>query len=393
MRKYINTRLIKAVCITLLLAVSGTSAFALPPDPDNAALVYYQAFLLYEQPDQTTRGLLKDLSQGNMEPNEKIIEYVEGCHTSLELAMVASEIPMCNWGVRYSQGFEANLPFLGQARSLYFLIIADARILAAEGDYNEALSRCLAAKRMGQHMGDNVIISVFVAISIDKGANNCIRDILGSQPADIETLQWLKTQLATVPTRTLSVNHALKLEREVGMQTMQVENTDMLVETLTGAGIEVTDKMLEAVDEKSLEKGREHYSNHMSAMQNILSASMTYTKKYRELEKLDERSKTEVEDNTDAALTAFLAPAAAKAYSLSVRAHALNNATRTAIDVYIIKARTGKLPDGLPPDSPKDPFSGRDFEYQVTKNGFILRCQAVDLEKDETHQYEFKVKK
>ena len=393
MRKYTNNKLIKAICITLILAMSTPSVFALPPDPDNAALLYYQAFLLYEQPDDSTRGLLKDLSQGNMEPNEKIIEYVEGCHTSLELAMVASEIPMCNWGVRFSEGFAANLPFLAQVRSLYFLIIADARILAVEGAYKEAFSHCLAAKRMGQHMGDNMLISVLVAISIDRGANNCIRDILGSMPADAETLQWLKTQLATLPTRALSVNHALKLEREVALITMQVENTDMLVETLTGAGLEVSDEMLEAVDEMSLEKCRVHYSNHMSALQNILSATTTYAKKYRELEKLDERAKTEVQDNTDAVLTAFLVPATTKAYNLSVRAHALNNATRTAVEVYIIKEKTGKLPDGLPADSPKDSFSGKDFEYEVTKNGFILSCQAEDLDKDEIHQYEFKVPK
>jgi hypothetical protein len=393
MRKYTNNKFMKAICITLMLAISGQSVFALPPDPDNAALLYYQAFLLYEQPDQNTTGLLKDFSQGKIDPNDKITEYVESCHASLELAMVASEIPMCNWGVRFSEGFAANLPFLAQARSLYFLMTADARILAGEGAYRNALSRCLAAKRMGQHMGDNMIISVLVAISIDKGANNCIRDILGRMPADTDTLQWLKTQLATVPTRALSINHAMELEQEVALRTMQTDNIDMLVETLKDAGIEVSDEMLEAVDEMSLEKCREHYSNHMSAMQNVLSAPMTYAKKYSKLKKLDERAQSEKEENTDAVLTAFLAPATAKTYNRSVSAQALNNATRTAVDIYIIKARTGKLPDVIPADSPKDPFSGKDFEYEKTKEGFILRCQAEDLEKDEIHQYEFKVSK
>jgi hypothetical protein len=373
--------------------MSTQLAFALPPDPDNAALLYYQAFLLYEQPDESTRDLLKELSEGKIEPGEKIIKYVEGCHTSLELAMVGSEIPNCNWGVRFSEGFAANLPYLAQARFLYRLIVADARILADQGDYKQALSRCLVAKRIGQHMGDNMLISVFVAISIDKGTNNCIRDILGRTPADVDRLQWLKTQLATVPTRALSINHAMKLEQEVVLRTLQIDNIDMLVEILTGAGIEVSDEMLEAADEVSLEKCREHYSNHMSAMQNILSASMTYAKKYRELEKLDKRAKSEAKDNTDAALTAFLAPTSAMAYNRSVGANALNNATKTAIDIYIMKAKEGKLPDGIPAGSPKDPFSGKDFQYEKTKDGFILRCLAEDLEKDEIHQYEFNIPK
>jgi hypothetical protein len=363
----------------------------LPPDPDNAALLYYQAFLLYPQADDDTRGMLRDLSRGNIEPNEEIVEYVESCHASLELAMVASEIPMCNWGIRFSEGFAANLPFLAQARSLYFLMTADARILAGEGAYRQALSRCLAAKRMGQHVGDDMIISVLVAIVIDKGSNNCIHDILGSMPADVDTLQWLKTQLATMPTRALSINHAMKLEQEVALRTMQVDNIDMLVETLKGAGIGVTDEMLEAVDEMSLAKCREHYSNHMSAMQNVLNAPMAHAKKYGELEELDKRTESDMEKKTDGVLTACLAPASAKAYNRSVGANAINNATRTAVEIYIIKATTGKLPDVLPADSPKDPYSGGDFEYEKTKEGFILRCHAEDLENNEIHQYEFKV--
>ncbi len=393
MRKFTNNRLTKSICITLILSISTPLVFALPPDPDNAALLYYQAFLLYPQADDTTRDLLKDLSQGKIDPNDKITEYVESCHASLELAMVASEIPICNWGVRFSEGFAANLPFLAQVRFLYRLIVADARILAGQSAYKQGLSRCLVAKRMGQHLGDNMLISVFVAISIDKGANNCIRDVLGRMPADLETLQWLKTQLATVPIRALSINHAMKLEQEVVLRTLQIDNIDMLVEILTGAGIEVSDEMLEAADEMSLEKCREHYSNHMSAMQNVLSAPMIYVKKYRELEKLDKRAKSEAKDNTDAALTAFLAPTSAMSYNRSVSANAINNATKTAVDIYIIKARTGELPSALPPDSPKDPFSGKDFEYEVTKNGFILRCRAEDLEKKEIHQYEFKIPK
>jgi hypothetical protein len=388
-----KTRLTWAVCVGLTVLVSTCSVSAYPPDPDNAALLYYQGFLLYQQPEDNTGDLLKELSQGNIEPNEKIIEYIEGCHAAIELALVASEIPSCNWGVRYSQGFEANLPYLAQTRFLHRLVIADARILAREGAYKEALSRCLAAKRIGQHLGDNMLISVLVAISIDNGANDCIRDILGTMPGDIETLQWLKTQLATVPTGALSVNHALRLEREVALRTMRVENIDMLVEALTGAGIEVSDEMLEAADEMFLAKCREHYSDHMSALQNTLSAPMTYTKKYRELKKLDDRAQGDAADNTDAVLTAFLAPAAARAYNLSVRAHALNNATRTAVEVYIIKAKTGELPDALPLDSLKDPFSGQDFDYEKTKDRLVLRCQAKDQDKDIVQEYEFRVSK
>ena len=41
----------------------------------------------------------------------------------------------------------------------------------------------------------------------------------------------------------------------------------------------------------------------------------------------------------------------------------------------------------------EDLFSGEDFEYKKTEAGFVLRCRAKDLDKDEIHQYEFKVRK
>jgi hypothetical protein len=52
-----------------------------------------------------------------------------------------------------------------------------------------------------------------------------------------------------------------------------------------------------------------------------------------------------------------------------------------------------KLPDEIPADSPKDLFSGKDFEYEKTKDGFVFRCRGKDLFKDEIHEYEFKVPK
>jgi hypothetical protein len=64
-----------------------------------------------------------------------------------------------------------------------------------------------------------------------------------------------------------------------------------------------------------------------------------------------------------------------------------------AIDIYIIKAKTGQLPDALPESMPKDLFSGKDFKYEKTKEGFVLRCRGKDLVKDKIYEFEFKVKK
>ena len=56
------------------------------------------------------------------------------------------------------------------------------------------------------------------------------------------------------------------------------------------------------------------------------------------------------------------------------------------------KAQTGSLPDRLPANALKDPFSGQDYLYQKTAAGFMLRCQGKDLDKDQVYEWEFKVK-
>ena len=40
----------------------------------------------------------------------------------------------------------------------------------------------------------------------------------------------------------------------------------------------------------------------------------------------------------------------------------------------------------------KDLFSGKDFVYETTKDGFVLKCQGKDMVKDKVHEYSFKVK-
>lgn len=58
---------------------------------------------------------------------------------------------------------------------------------------------------------------------------------------------------------------------------------------------------------------------------------------------------------------------------LQVRIFAVR-AVQAAIAVYLTKAKTGQLPRTLPADLPKAPHTGKDFVYQATEEGFILRC-------------------
>ena len=120
---------------------------------------------------------------------------------------------------------------------------------------------------------------------------------------------------------------------------------------------------------------------------------LPYAEAYPTLKKLDKEISKDFEKNPDATLTICLAPTFFRIYTLSVRLEAGSNALRTAVAVYLIKARTGQLPKALPANLPAEPFSGKPFEYTPTAGGFILRCRAKDLDKNEAYEYEFKVKK
>jgi len=75
-----------------------------------------------------------------------------------------------------------------------------------------------------------------------------------------------------------------------------------------------------------------------------------------------------------------------------VRHKAQINSTKAAVELYLIMAKTGQLPEELPDDLPKDPFTGLDFLYEITDNGFILGCRS-DIFKGGKERFTFHVQK
>ncbi len=374
-----------------------TATAALPPDPDNAALLYYQAFLLVAQTDdRAMTDLVANVANGTAAPDEKVRDYVNKCRTAIDYAVTASSLEKCDWGLAYSRGFSAVLPHLGQGRSLARLVLADARILAADGNYRQALERCLTVYKLAGHFGDSVLISVLVSAAISAQANKGITAILDRMPADAGTLTWLKGQLATLSVATLAVNKSLTMEREVASDYLRPERREELIQVLaesTGvvgeAGGMSVEEMRKAATDQVLGRAREYYGKYMDSVFVVLNGQMPYAESYAKLQELAKQA--EQDAAKDPAVRLFRAgiPAIPKMYSTQVRHKADFNALQAAIDVYLAKAATGRLPQALPAVSPKDPYTGAEFKYEPTGNGFVLRCGAKDLEKNEVREYRF----
>ena len=141
------------VALTALFVASPVRA--LPPDPDNAALLYYQGFLMLAELSDEARDRISHVATGKTSPDDQVREDISKCIGAIEFAEAAVQVPKCHWGVRYSQGFEALMPQLARMRFLAFVLMADARIHAVDGDYRGALERCLTTGTFARHIGDD----------------------------------------------------------------------------------------------------------------------------------------------------------------------------------------------------------------------------------------------
>ncbi len=393
---------IYCVCVILVLWSLGVYAASLPPDPDNAALLYYQAFLLRPELDYDAWWSIDEVLRG-ADPNEKVREYLNlpDCRKTIEFAEAAAQLPHCDWGIRYSKGIGASLPQLVHFRPLMFLIFADARVLAADGDYIGAFSRCLTIHRIARHIGDDTIIFYLISLSFDGLAHCCTQDILGSMPPDIDTLTWLRGRFAAEQDVAPSLARALEMDLELILQSIRTDPNalvwlrEQLAENTDDENTK--EEILSLTNEELIAFVREPNVDFLNSIFYVIDSEMTYEEKYMEIQRL-----TKEMDDEYAAYNYVGAGRTAEHYNIKVRNTAHFNALKVAIAIYLIKAKTGQLPETMPDGLSKDPFSGQDFEYEITEKGFVLRCRAKDIhasqafrppgtDPDVVHEYEFEL--
>jgi hypothetical protein len=138
--------LIKSICILLIMLVSASSVMAYPPD--NAAVLYYRAFLVMKEPSEEVKEMRSDLRGGKIKSNDQIKQYIEENRRAIELLETAAEIPNCDWGHDESEGFGLLLPELGKIRQMAFPLVADAQTLSQNGQHKAALNKCMTLHRM-----------------------------------------------------------------------------------------------------------------------------------------------------------------------------------------------------------------------------------------------------
>jgi hypothetical protein len=364
-----------------LLIVSVASG-ALPADPDNAALLYYQAFLLLPKCDFRTEVLLQQVTYGR-DPNDTIRAYVEGCGDAIRCAEKAALAPHCDWGLPYSLGSNITWPQIETAYLLASVLHADARILASQGHYRAALRRCLTLRRFARHLGNQPIGLYACSLGAEGDAERCIIQILGSMTPDVETIQWLKSQLAVVPPPSFSPAEALRTQMELGFQTGRANPKRMARirnHMAKSAGNEQAQQAAGLSDEGLFAYVRGPYTEFLDAAWPIVESDMLYEKAHSALQQLErdlaEKINRDPVGRVVGANIEIMADDVPRFYTTQVLSATRLNAFSVALELYLEKAQTGQLPENLPRGCPKDTYSGQDFIYTVSQNTFALRSRV-----------------
>jgi len=257
------------------------------------------------------------------------------------------------------------------------------------------LERCLVICKMGQHVGDENLISFLSNGACNVAANKMIREILGLMQVDEPTLLWLQQQLAMMSGKEPSLSHALQNEKEFILNRLAQEDVDRLIEAMTeGLSNDPSPEWVDQIkkaDTSFFVGSRRYFEKHSNNIQAALTSPALLVDKLAQLEELRNRPNKDSQDNPHAIVTAAWMPAIQRILFLGSRSMAGRKMHEAAIEIYLHAARSGSVPTELPAGVPKDPFTGKDFAYQKTEEGFTL-TRWTDDDTDWRAKLEFKVR-
>jgi hypothetical protein len=368
---------------------------ALPPNPDNAALLYYQACLFAPEPNESLRFQIRP----NGEPTTQIRTYLGHCLPVIEILETASRIPGCTWGI-WPKGGISRMPWTQKIGLVTNILLLDATTLAIDGHYHVALDRCLTVRRIGRHLSYNPELFSF-GISLDEQALHTIQILLGMMPPDVDTLTWFRGQFAVVPGPQLSYAKMLLRMVNVQLDAMKTDpdrlNAFKNMAVTKAKGELTKEHIRNLTNEQFLSRARDGLARFTDSIFQILDNEGNGNQKLAQMNGFVEKKMED--DTTDPIVKGIISGINIKGqidlgYTRQIVEHkARVNGTKAAVEVYLILAKTGKLPEKLPDYLPKDPFTGKDFIYEITDEGFALCCQGEEFLRRKNQFLEFKVQK
>jgi hypothetical protein len=385
MRCLHSRKLTTLVLLTGLVAAAGAPP-ALGYPPDNAAVLYYRAFLTYQKPEGAILNNLSAMIADGAAPSDETKKFLPSQTPIIRSMIVASNIQRCDWGYDYSEGFALLMPGLADMRNIARIVLADGLAAMHYGDTGTAADRCITTYRMAQHLKNELAISHLMGIAIEALAKSAMQQIL-ARPVGTDVLTLFRTELDKISLADVSLEHCLRME----MKWVLDPPYDELPAELFAASQPEPKTPQPAIDRAFAQKSLTYYKERMN--QHIAVLNLPYSQAFVEINKLVAAIEADAKERPECELSRQTIPSLQALLSLHTRAKTDRNALRAAIEIYLAKARAGKLPKTLPANLPQDMFSGKQFEYEITDTGFTLRCRAANLKSNKVEEYAFAVPK
>ncbi len=386
----------RQLCTLLFAAMilsPRTDILAFPPD--NAAVLYYKYMVNFTRPDDALWDPLINAAKGDIEVNEKVQTYLEEKQTLITALKTASTISNCDWGLDYSEGLSMEMSHLAGMKNYAYFLLAEGQLNKQQGNFQEAADSCLASLRMAGHVGNETLISYLVGTAISALTYEAMGDVLSAMPPDAAFLTELERELKlpeynVLEIRTPLLNESRYLADEI--LRMNQKKKEILSQLGTSEEYQKDIPLLLEADPDFLRRSADYYQNFFD--QYIKNLDQPYPTALPSFDALKDKPQEDYKaGKKEAFATVILAPAVTKIYITDIRRRTQMNALFTAIELYQIYAKNRSLPKELPVDAPADLFSGRPFVYQITANGFVLRCNEKDRDKDKIQEYIFQIAK
>jgi hypothetical protein len=140
-----------------------------------------------------------------------------------------------------------------------------------------------------------------------------------------------------------------------------------------------------------LERAQQACDEFLESVLQIMNADRPYQEKHAQLQEMVDSLDARAADGDPIALLSEAPKVVEPYHRLMVRNAVYDNLVMAAIEVGLVKARTGRLPQTLPAGLPEDLLTGRDFGYERTGKGFVLRFDPENLSRIRVRQIAFEL--
>lgn len=256
------------------------------PSHNNAALLYYQAFLL--TPELDNQAILDKIYDvyGGAEPDKQTRTFLGKCVPAFELFEIASLMTQCTWGV-WSEAQNSRIFLLRKMRHLSYIISVDASTLSADGHYRAALERCMMLRRIARHLSYDSELHIRSS-TYDDIALRTICRILGEMPPNADVLAWFQGQLAMFQESTTFLERTLQRYLKAKMDMIHSYSIASLRGMLqkTATDEQVRQNIRDMTDEQIRDQAIETVQGPFGSVFAILRSDKSAEQKHAEIQQL-----------------------------------------------------------------------------------------------------------